>query len=139
MPCRVVILYQFPLIGRAIEQLLEAAKDIEVIACLPEEPDGWTQVGALQPDVVVEERETEETPASLPPLPLGERLQLICLGSQGNEMCLYQAQHLPVTGPDDLAQVIRASSTWPEIELKADINILSALAAKKEISHESLD
>lgn len=139
MLCRVVILYQFPLIGRAIEQLLAAAKDIEVIACLPEEPDGWAQVAALHPDVVVEERETEETQASLPTVPLGERLQLICLGSQGNEMCLYQAQHLPVTGPDDLAQAIRASSAWPEIELNAKINILPALAAKKEIAHESLD
>lgn len=139
MPCRVVILYQFPLIGRAIEQLLAATKDIEVIACLPEEPDGWAQAKALQPDVVVEEREMEETRASLPPLPPGERLQLICLGSQGNEMCLYQAQHLPVTGPDDLAHAIRASSARPEIELNAKTNILPALAAKKEISHESLD
>jgi DNA-binding NarL/FixJ family response regulator len=139
VPCRVVILYQFPLIGRAIEQLLEAAKDIEVIACLSEEPDGWAQAEALQPDVVVEEYETEGAPASLPTLPLGERLNLICLRSQGNEMCLYQAQHLSVTGPDDLAQVIRASSARPEIELNTRVNILPALAAKKEIAHESLD
>jgi DNA-binding NarL/FixJ family response regulator len=136
---RVMILYQLPLIGRAIAQLLTTTPDIEVVACLPDAPEGWAQVDALQPDVVIEERELEYPAAALPPLPLGERLRLICLGRGGNEMCLYQAQHLRVTCPDDLAEAIRASGEWPGVQLSTPGNVPLAFAVKKEVSHENLD
>ncbi|MFQ5857994.1 MAG: hypothetical protein ACE5LU_20505 [Anaerolineae bacterium] len=105
---RVVILFQFPLVGRAIERLLETIGGIEVIACMPDEPQGWLHVQNLHPDVVIQVCETERAAAPLL-LPSNAVLRLIRLESTGNEMCLYDARQLTATRIEDLIQAIRAS------------------------------
>ena len=106
---RVVILFQFPLVGRAIERLLEATADIEVIACMPDEPENWDCVMDLHPDVVIQVCEVETT-ATPPPLPSEEVLRLIRLEATGNEMYLYQARQKTATRTEDLIQAIRTSN-----------------------------
>jgi len=106
---RVVILSQFPLVGRAIEQLLQTIDDIEVVACMPDEPEGWSRAVELHPDVVIQVCSTETAP-TVPSLPLPEAVgRLIRLEATGNEMYLYQAQQKTATCIDDLIQAIRAS------------------------------
>jgi chemotaxis response regulator CheB len=106
---RVAILSQFPLIGRAIEQVLQAADDIEVIACMPDEPGAWTQVLGLHPDVVIKVGDEGTVPAALPSLWPEESLRIICLETAGNEMRLYQARQMTVTRVEDLIQAVRAN------------------------------
>lgn len=112
---RVAIFFQFPLIGRAIEQLLDTTDDIEVIACVPDEPAAWTQVLPLHPDVVIKVGEGGMASTALPPLLPEEVLRLIHLGTVGNEMCLYQARQMTVTRVEDLIQAIRASGEGVDV------------------------
>jgi len=104
---RVAIIYQFPLIGRAISQLLDAADDIEVVACVPDDATALTQILPLHPDVVI--KVSEDGLASTPlPLQLPEKeLRLIYLRSAGNELSLIKAQQMTITDVEDLFRVIR--------------------------------
>lgn len=105
---RVAILSQFPLVGRAIERLLETSADIEVVAFLPDQPEGWDRIPDLHPDVVIQvggPGTISVTPLVLAP---AEVLRLICLEATGNEMRLYDARQMTATGVEDLVQAIRA-------------------------------
>lgn len=109
---RVVILFQFPLVGRAIEQLLKSTDNIEVIACMPDESEGWTRTLELRPDVVIQV--CEAGAASVAPAQLLSKdvLRLIRLEATRNQMGLYQAQQMTVTCPEDLIRAIQASGEW---------------------------
>lgn len=114
---RVAILFQLPLIGRAIQQLLESADDIEIVACLPDEPAAWSQVLQRCPDVVIKVGEEGVASTSLPLQLPEEALHLIHLHSAGNQMRLYQARQITVKNVEDLLQVIRAGKGRADIGL----------------------
>jgi DNA-binding NarL/FixJ family response regulator len=106
---RVAILYQFPLVGRAIGQLLSSVDDIEIVACMPDESTAWNHILPLHPDVVIKVGEDKFASATLPPLLPKEALQLIYLETTGNEMCLCHTQHITVTSIEDLIRAVHTS------------------------------
>ena len=102
----VVVLYEHPLFGQGIGQLLRSQKDLEV-TCLLASDDPHEELRRLRPRAIV----IEATAASISWETLQDLLPatVIRVGLDENTMDVYQRHQIVSAGPDNLVDAIHSS------------------------------